>query len=205
MLQWLAGSSQSKPAVLTAVEVPPWLALICPIFSGSLTEPVTVPVVLWEISPDRYSHLAGSWIGNGQFSPGLTTTNLSYTMEWCPPASTISFHLQHMHGRVCAQCCWSACLLPPSSQLNEGVWNWVGLKWGEESMKQNRLLKIIWTEPITLLTSLLWIFLNINLGLFLKFTEIEYGYLYHETSGIWFKRNLVILKDCGSGFECDFG
>lgn len=54
-----------------------------------------------------------------------------------------------------------------SARLNKGVWNWAALKWGEESMKQNKLLRMIWTEPVTLLISLL-IFFKHNLRPLIK-------------------------------------
>lgn len=72
------------------------------------------------------------------------------------------------------------------------------LKIGEESVKQKTLLRMIWTQPIALLISLRWIFFKHKHR---PLTEC----LYHETSGIWFKRNMLIFKGCVLSFECNFG
>lgn len=42
------------------------------------------------------------------------------------------------------------------------------LKWGEESVKQNKLLRMIWTEAVSLLISMLWIFFKHKLGPLIK-------------------------------------
>ena len=133
VLGQLADSCWSKPALLTSVEMPSWSVLSCLIFSDPPAQPVSVPVISWYGSPDRYSCLSGSWIGNSQLSPGRTTTSKITLWNRTFQASPVFLHPQHGHWGVSVQHCHSARLPPP--RLN--VHNWMR-EYGTGCLKMGR-------------------------------------------------------------------